>query len=162
MLFVNTHQNTPKNMGAKLKTCDKAGSHGVTPIHGDLEGLKVKTRLAATVVAVIKKSNGVAVGNILGSNIFNLLFIIGIDSLFFTIPSSDPKDTLVMIGFTFAIFPFFIRNNRIRQIWGVCFLLLTFCIFCFCTGSFESSYVIRAADRMEGKIVRYRLYLNLN
>jgi len=74
--------------------------------------------LATTVIAVIKKSHGVAVGNILGSNIFNLLFIIGIDSLFFTIPAADPKDTLVMIGFTLAILPFFIRNNRIRQIWG--------------------------------------------
>lgn len=74
--------------------------------------------LATSVVAIIKKSHGVAVGNILGSNIFNLLFIIGIDSLFFTIPAADPRDTLVMIGFTFAIFPFFIRNNRVRQIWG--------------------------------------------
>ena len=74
--------------------------------------------LATTIVAAVKKSNGVAVGNLLGSNIFNLLFIIGINSLFFTIPAPDPKDTLVMIGFTFAIFPLFIRNNRIRQIWG--------------------------------------------
>ncbi len=74
--------------------------------------------LATTVVALLKKSHGVAVGNILGSNIFNLLFIIGIDSLFFTIPGADPRDTLVMIGFTLAIFPFFIRNNRVRQIWG--------------------------------------------
>jgi cation:H+ antiporter len=74
--------------------------------------------LATSVVALIKKSHGVAVGNILGSNIFNLLFIIGIDSLFFTIPAADPKDTLVMIGFSFAIFPFFIRNSRITRIWG--------------------------------------------
>lgn len=74
--------------------------------------------LATSVVALIKKSPGVAVGNILGSNIFNLLFIIGIDSLFFTIPAADPKDTLVMIGFSIAIFPFFIRNNRITRIWG--------------------------------------------
>ena len=74
--------------------------------------------LATTIVAAVKKRNGVAVGNLLGSNIFNLLFILGINSLFFTIPAADPKDTLVMIGFTFAIFPFFIRNNRARQIWG--------------------------------------------
>jgi len=74
--------------------------------------------LATSVVALLKKSHGIAVGNILGSNIFNLLFIIGIDSLFFTIPAADPKDTLVMIGFSLAIFPFFIRNNRITRIWG--------------------------------------------
>ena len=78
--------------------------------------------LVTTVVAVVKKSHGVAVGNILGSNIFNLLFIIGIDSLFFTIPAPDPGDTLVMIGFTLAIVPFFIRNNHARQVWGVLLL----------------------------------------
>jgi cation:H+ antiporter len=77
--------------------------------------------LATTLVAVTKKSTGVAVGNILGSNIFNLLLIIGIDSLFFTIPAADPRDTLVMLGFTLAIFPFFpffIHDNRVRQVWG--------------------------------------------
>ena len=42
--------------------------------------------LATSTVAAIKKSPGIAVGNILGSYIFNLLFIIGINSLFFTIP----------------------------------------------------------------------------
>jgi cation:H+ antiporter len=74
--------------------------------------------LATSVVAVIKKSHGLAIGNILGSNIFNLLFIIGIDSLFFTIPAADPRDILVMIGFTLAIFPFFTRNHLVRRIWG--------------------------------------------
>ena len=74
--------------------------------------------LATSIIATMKKSPGVAVGNILGSNIFNFLFIIGINSLFFTIPAADSKDTLVMIGFSLAIFPFFIRNNRITRIWG--------------------------------------------
>jgi cation:H+ antiporter len=74
--------------------------------------------LATTIVAAVKKSNGVAVGNLLGSNIFNLLFILGINSLFFTIPAANPRDTLVMIGFTLAIFPFFIRNNLLRPVWG--------------------------------------------
>ena len=74
--------------------------------------------LATTIVAAVKKSTGVAVGNLLGSNIFNLLFILGINSLFFTIPAADPKDTLVMLGFSLAIVPFLIRNNRITQIWG--------------------------------------------
>jgi cation:H+ antiporter len=74
--------------------------------------------LATTVIAAVKKSGGIAIGNILGSNIFNLLFILGINSLFFTIPAANPKDTLVMIGFTLAIFPFFIPNNLWRRIWG--------------------------------------------
>jgi cation:H+ antiporter len=82
--------------------------------------------LATTIVAVVKKKTGVAVGNLLGSNIFNLLFILGINSLFFTIPAADPKDTLVMIGFTLAIFPFFIRNKLMRQVWGGLLLVAYF------------------------------------
>jgi len=74
--------------------------------------------LATTIVATVKRSNGVAIGNLMGSNVLNLLFIIGINSLFFTIPAANPRDTLVMIGFTLAIFPFFIRNDLVRQVWG--------------------------------------------
>jgi cation:H+ antiporter len=74
--------------------------------------------LATTIVATVKKSHGVAVGNILGSNVFNLLFIIGINALVFPIPAGDLRDTLVMIGFTLAIFPLFIRNYRVRQVWA--------------------------------------------
>jgi cation:H+ antiporter len=74
--------------------------------------------LATSIVAAIKKSPGIAVGNILGSNIFNLLFVLGINSLFFTIPVPDPKDILVMIGFTIGIFPLFIRRMCETRIWG--------------------------------------------
>lgn len=37
--------------------------------------------LATSVVAAIKKNNDIAVGNIIGSNIFNILFILGISSI---------------------------------------------------------------------------------
>ncbi len=37
--------------------------------------------LATSVVAVIKKNNDIAVGNIIGSNIFNILFILPISAL---------------------------------------------------------------------------------
>lgn len=37
--------------------------------------------LATSVVAAIKKNNDIAVGNIIGSNIFNIFFILGISSL---------------------------------------------------------------------------------
>jgi cation:H+ antiporter len=36
--------------------------------------------LATSVVAVIKRNNDIAVGNIIGSNIFNILFILGLSS----------------------------------------------------------------------------------
>jgi len=37
--------------------------------------------LATSVVAAIKKNNDIAVGNIIGSNIFNIFFILGVSSL---------------------------------------------------------------------------------
>lgn len=37
--------------------------------------------LATSVVAAVKKNNDIAVGNIIGSNIFNILFILGISSV---------------------------------------------------------------------------------
>jgi cation:H+ antiporter len=37
--------------------------------------------LATSVVATIKRNNDIAVGNIIGSNIFNILFILGLSSL---------------------------------------------------------------------------------
>ncbi|MDD1706027.1 MAG: sodium:calcium antiporter, partial [Methanoregulaceae archaeon] len=74
--------------------------------------------LATSFVAAMKRSPGIAVGNVLGSNIFNLLFIIGINSLFFTIPAPAQIDTIVMIGFSLAVFPFFIRSTLITRIWS--------------------------------------------
>ena len=78
--------------------------------------------LATSAVAAMKKSPGIAVGNILGSNIFNLLFVLGANSLFFTIPAPDMRNTLIMIGFTLAILPLFIRNTLITRIWGAVLL----------------------------------------
>ena len=37
--------------------------------------------LATSVVAAIKKNNDIAVGNIIGSNIFNIFFILGVSTL---------------------------------------------------------------------------------
>lgn len=44
--------------------------------------------LATSVVAAIKKNNDIAVGNIIGSNIFNIFFILGVSSLIRPIPFS--------------------------------------------------------------------------
>ncbi|OPZ41565.1 MAG: putative membrane protein [Euryarchaeota archaeon ADurb.BinA087] len=78
--------------------------------------------LATSVVAAIQKRPGISIGNLLGSNIFNLLFVIGLNSLFFTIPVPDLKDILVMLGFTIGIFILFIRKICETRIWGILLL----------------------------------------
>ena len=78
--------------------------------------------LATSVVAAIQKSPGISIGNILGSNSFNLLFVIGLNSLFFTIPVPEMKDSIVMTVFTMAIFVLFIRKICETRVWGIMLL----------------------------------------
>ena len=78
--------------------------------------------LATSVVAAIQQRPGSSFGKLLGSNIFNLLFVIGINSLFFTIPVADLKDIIVMLGFTLGIFILFIRKICETRIWGILLL----------------------------------------
>lgn len=56
--------------------------------------------LVTSVVASIKKENDIAIGNVIGSNIFNIIFILGLSSTIsnLTIDWSALTDLLVMLG----------------------------------------------------------------
>jgi cation:H+ antiporter len=78
--------------------------------------------LATTVMAAIRRQADVALGNVIGSNIFNLLGIIGIASLFGSIPV-DPAflrfDLWVMLGASLVIAPFvFSSRVDMTRRWG--------------------------------------------
>jgi cation:H+ antiporter len=62
--------------------------------------------LATSVVAAIKKNNDIAVGNIIGSNIFNIFFILGVSSLIRPIPFSPKfnQDIYLLIFGTVILF----------------------------------------------------------
>ena len=65
--------------------------------------------LATTVMAAIRRQADVAIGNVIGSNIFNLLAIVGIASLFGPIPvprSFMVFDLWVMLGASLLLIPF--------------------------------------------------------
>lgn len=71
--------------------------------------------LATTVVAAFRRQADVALGSVIGSNLFNLLGIIGVASLFGTIPISPGFlrfDFWVMIGATLLIAPFVFSQSR--------------------------------------------------
>jgi cation:H+ antiporter len=74
--------------------------------------------LATSVVAALKKSPGVAVGTVLGSNIFNLLFIGGINSLGATIPIPDLPSLAVLSLFTLGLLPLLSGRVTIIRIAG--------------------------------------------
>lgn len=78
--------------------------------------------LATTVVAALRRQADVALGNVIGSNMFNLLAIIGVATLFGPIPV-DPEflrfDLWVMLAASLLLIPFVFFRNDITRLWGI-------------------------------------------
>jgi cation:H+ antiporter len=78
--------------------------------------------LATTVMAALRRQADVALGNVIGSNMFNLLGIMGVASLVGTIPA-DPQfltfDLWIMLLASLMLIPFVFFKMDINRIWGV-------------------------------------------
>ncbi|MEO9827460.1 MAG: calcium/sodium antiporter [Paracoccaceae bacterium] len=78
--------------------------------------------LATTVMAAIRKQADVALGNVIGSNMFNLLAIIGVATLFGDIPVQVDFlrfDLWIMLGASLLIAPFVFSNKLdLTRRWG--------------------------------------------
>lgn len=78
--------------------------------------------LATTVMAALRRQADVALGNVIGSNMFNLLAIIGIASLVGPI-DVDPAflrfDLWVMLGASLLLIPFVFLKMDITRLWGI-------------------------------------------
>ena len=83
--------------------------------------------LATTVIAAMKRQADVAIGNAIGSNIFNLLGIIGVAALIGPIPV-DPSflsvDLWVMLLAAALLGPFVYAYGNLTRRWGTLFLAL--------------------------------------
>ena len=83
--------------------------------------------LATTFVAFVRKKAEVVLGNLIGSNIFNLLAIIGITSLVSPVPV-DPIfikfDFWIMLGASLLITPFIFLNIQFNRLFGFLFVAL--------------------------------------
>jgi len=78
--------------------------------------------LAASVIAAFKKEQDISLGNIIGSNLFNLLFILGITAAIQTIDVDAAimsSDIFWMLGTSFAILPLAVWRLRINRLSGV-------------------------------------------
>lgn len=83
--------------------------------------------LATTVMAALRRQADVALGNVIGSNMFNLLAIVGIASLIGPIPVDDEFlefDLWVMAGASLLILPFVWFKADITRRWGVLLTVL--------------------------------------
>ncbi|MBK1636632.1 calcium/sodium antiporter [Rhodovulum adriaticum] len=82
--------------------------------------------LATTVMAAMRRQADVALGNVIGSNMFNLLAIVGVASLVGTIPLPPEMlrlDLWVMLGTSALLAPFVFLRWPLNRAWGTAFLL---------------------------------------
>ncbi|WP_316863227.1 calcium/sodium antiporter [uncultured Cohaesibacter sp.] len=82
--------------------------------------------LATSVVAAVHRRSDIAIGNIIGSNIFNILGILGLTSLICPIPVADrfaQIDGWVMLGSTLLLFVLLFSCRRIGRVVGGGFLV---------------------------------------
>jgi cation:H+ antiporter len=82
--------------------------------------------LATSVVAAVKKQPDIAIGNVVGSNIFNILGILGISSLIKPIvaPEINLTDSLVMIGLSLLVLPLIKTGFTLKRWEGAVFMII--------------------------------------
>ena len=84
--------------------------------------------LATSVVAARKKKADIAVGNIVGSNIFNIFFILGLTSVIQPLPFNSAANFDIMVTIFASLLLFFstitIGRRKIERLEGAIFLLI--------------------------------------
>lgn len=82
--------------------------------------------LATTVMAGFRREGDVAFGNVLGSNIFNLLAIVGVACFFGPLPVNSEffqLDLWIMFATTLLLAPFVVWRWHLNKAWGLAFVL---------------------------------------
>lgn len=78
--------------------------------------------LATSVTAALKKNSGIAVGNVIGSNLFNIFFVLGCSATISPLPMGGINniDMLVLVGSTilFWIVGWFFKKRTITRVEG--------------------------------------------
>lgn len=83
--------------------------------------------LAASVTAAVKNETDISVGNIIGSNLFNMFFVIGGISLFKHVPVNPLIFTFeipVMLGLVIILFPMIILQKGLNRYCGVILIVI--------------------------------------
>jgi cation:H+ antiporter len=83
--------------------------------------------LATTTIAAVRRQGDVALGNVIGSNMFNLLAIIGIAAFVAPIPVDAALlrfDLWIMLAASLLLIPFVFTKLNFNRIWGAGLTLL--------------------------------------
>ncbi len=88
--------------------------------------------LASSVMAAYRGHSDIAIGNVLGSNIYNVLCVLGITSIITPLPTTGPTlmwlDIPVMIGFALVLVPMMLMGLKITR-WNGAFLLGAYALY---------------------------------
>jgi cation:H+ antiporter len=85
--------------------------------------------LAASIIAAIKGEKAISLGNLIGSNIFNIASVLGITALIKEIPVTEPqiltRDIFWMLGFSLVLLPlvFLPKKYSLSRVKGVVLFL---------------------------------------
>jgi cation:H+ antiporter len=114
-----------KNMASNLGVSERVIGITVVAVGTSLP------ELATSVMAAIKKKTDLALGNLMGSNIFNVLSIMGITSIVQNIRISEQilqTDIIWMLAITLLVFPIMLTRKEIERFEGA-FLFIVYLIY---------------------------------
>lgn len=82
--------------------------------------------LVTSIVAAFKKEKDIAVGNVIGSNIFNVVFILGISATIspLKVATSTLFDLLVLLGSGLILVLIAFTSKKVKKAPGIAFILL--------------------------------------
>lgn len=84
--------------------------------------------LATSAIAAYKKQSDIAIGNVVGSNIFNIFFILGISSIIKPLPFSPSADIDILMTIAASVLLFvvmFVGKRHVLQKWqGIVMILI--------------------------------------
>jgi cation:H+ antiporter len=80
--------------------------------------------LAASIAAARKDEGDIVIGNVIGSNVFNILFVLGVAAMIAPMHTNDLRvfDLVVMVGSAMIVFPLMRRGFQLTR-WEGAFLL---------------------------------------
>jgi cation:H+ antiporter len=77
--------------------------------------------LATTIVAAARRQSDIIIGNVVGSNLFNMMLVVGVAAAIkpIHVVEIQHSDLIVMLVVTFVLVPFFFgKNFRLNRIEG--------------------------------------------
>jgi len=119
--------------GAKKIATNMGVSEGVISITMIAIGTSVP-ELAASVIAAVRGEKAISLGNLIGSNIFNIASVLGFTSLIKQIPVTEPqilsRDIFWMLGFAAVLLPLvFLKKKLVLSRFKGLFLFMGYLVF---------------------------------